>query len=103
MRQTNGKDLIWADSRVRRPAIHYVIQAFSALIPEQLVETPVRERSHVAVTFASRFIAKSLCQIFHDPERVVPQRLDLHWLPGSRSDHPVANFGVHPGKLHAGL
>ena len=38
----------------------------------------------------------------HGFERVDPQRVDLHGLPRARGNDPVADFGVHPGELHAG-
>ena len=36
-------------------------------------------------------------------ERVVPERIDLDRLADARRDHPVADLGIHPGQLHAGL
>ena len=38
---------------------------------------------------------------FHDAQGVVLQRLDLDGLAVPRRDHPIADFDVHPGQLHA--
>ncbi len=36
----------------------------------------------------------------HDAQAVVPQRVDLYRLANPRRHHPIADFGIHPGKLH---
>src|SRR5215471_3462929 len=38
----------------------------------------------------------------HRAQCVVPQRVDLDWLADARRHHPVAELGIHPGKLYSG-
>ena len=45
--------------------------------------------------------AEPMGKAFHDAQGVVPQRLDLDGLTVLRRDHPIADFDVHPGQLHA--
>ena len=39
----------------------------------------------------------------HDPERVIPERLDFDRFPGSQGDGLVPHLGVHPRERGAGL
>src|SRR5579871_4269946 len=41
-------------------------------------------------------------ELRHRFERVDPKGVDFDRFSGARSDHPIANFGVHPGELNAG-
>ena len=61
----------------------------------------LRQGRHSIEALAPDFIAKARGEIFHDAQRVVPQRLNLHRLADARRHYPVADFGVHPGELHA--
>ncbi len=36
---------------------------------------------------------------FQEPQRIVPEGVDLHRLAPPRRDDPIADLGVHPGKL----
>ena len=46
---------------------------------------------------------RALAQFRRRPQGVVPQGVDLDRLAAPRGHHPVADLGVHPGQLHAGL
>src|SRR5882672_4122490 len=97
VRQADGKDLIRTDRWIGRPVVHNVIETRVLFIPEKPVETLARNGCHPAIAFLFALVSKPAGEILHDAERIVPERLNLDWLPASRRHHPVADFGVHPG------
>jgi hypothetical protein len=56
---------------------------------------------------STRYVPDSGCARFQeacqDTEQVVPEGADLDRLADAWRDDPVADLGVHPGKLHARL
>ena len=38
-----------------------------------------------------------------DVQSIEPQGLDFHWFADARGDDPVADLGIHPSELGAGL
>src|SRR3974390_608448 len=100
MRQADGEYLIGTNGYIRRRTVGYVIKASRLAVPEQTVEAPTGHRRHVAITLLTCCIIKPLRQIFHNAKCVVPESLNLHGFASARSHDPVANLGIHPGKLH---
>jgi hypothetical protein len=45
--------------------------------------------------------AEPMGKAFHDAQGIVPQCLDLDGLAVPRRDHPIADFDIYPGQLHA--
>ncbi len=41
------------------------------------------------------------CPGFHTGQRVIPERIHFDRFPMPGSDHPITNFGIHPGELYA--
>jgi len=99
--QTHGENLIRSNGRVRRTTIHLVKQAADAFIPEQTIERPARDGSHLAIAVSSGIIAETLCEVFHDSQRVIPERLNLDRLAVSWRDYLVADLCIHPRELNA--
>ena len=44
------------------------------------------------------FVADPAADLFHDAQPVVPQRLNLDGFSRPGSDHPIPDFGIHPGE-----
>src|SRR5215831_8143194 len=101
MRQADGEYLIGTNGCIRRRTVGYVIKASRLVVPKQTVEAPTGHGRHVAITLLTCFVAKLSREIFHDAKRVVPKSLNLDRLAAARSHDPVANLGIHPGKLHS--
>ena len=74
--------------------IDHIVEASIRLVPEALVEGAEPALEHLAVPAGN---------LLGDPERVQPERLDLHGLADARRHDPVAHLGVHPGELHSRL
>src|ERR1019366_4742705 len=75
-------------------AVDYVIEAPTGFIPE------ARHEREFPASIQQLPLVVGLAR---DLERVEPQRLDLDRLADARRHHPVADFRIHPGELHAGL
>ena len=102
MRQRDRQDLI-------RPALRIVASLFGVDnveeiafvgVPESPVERALGMRCPVAV-FDRRSVAVLVGPLFHQLQRVVPQRVDLHRLAAPRRDDPVVDLRVHPRELIA--
>ena len=100
VRQADGKNLVRTDAVVDtiRPVDH-VVQALS-VGPQKPCEAGPRGGSLGRERVR---LAQHHCEVRHDAQRVVPQRVDLHRLADPRGHHPISNLGVHPGELHAVL
>src|SRR5262249_5946183 len=94
----DGEDLVRPDRGIRlaRPVIrvHHVVETPRRLVPESLVESGEAPVVEVSPPVGERR---------RRPERVEPERLYFDGLADPRGDDPVADFGVHPGQLHARL
>src|SRR6185436_11241991 len=75
-------------------AIDDVVEPAGLLVPEAGGE---------ARAGAREVLLPTLREAAADRERVQPERLHLHRLPDPRRHHPVADLGVHPRELDAGL
>jgi hypothetical protein len=74
--------------------VDHVVQALALRVPEANAERVATAVEEIA---PARRVARA------DGERVQPQRLHLHRLADARRDHVVAELGVHPRELDAGL
>ena len=98
--ETDGEDLIGtARGIVALVPIDDIVEITASGVPKAPVE---REPGFVGMLGegASRLRALFLAEpTFQEPQRVVPERVDLHRFAAPRRHHPVADLGVHPGKL----
>src|SRR6266567_90659 len=103
VRQAYSENLIGTNRWVRRGAVRNVVQAASILVPEEAIKTPTRHRRHIAIPLRASFVFELLRKVFHDSQRVVPERLNLHGFSAARCNYPIANLGVHPCELNTGF
>src|ERR1700730_18083426 len=100
-RKGDGQNLIRAQGRVRADfwSVDDVIAALAFGVPE-LYEAGrgMRAEGLVALRRAHQDSGKLLDGF----ESVDPQRIYFDGLSGTRGDHPIADFRVHPGELQAG-
>src|ERR1700757_212641 len=99
VRKADCEYLIRTDRWVWWSAVGDIVEAPGLLIPEEAVEAPAGDVSHIAVPPCAGLVAKPLSQVIHDAEGVVPQRLNLNRLSPPRCHHPIPDLCVHPGKL----
>ena len=60
-----------------------------------------RARARAVIVGAARRRRPPAAPALHQPQRVVPERVDLDRLAAPRRHDPVADLGVHPGELIA--
>ena len=99
--QAHGEDLVWTNGSIGRSTVDDVIEAPRVLVPENPVEGPAGKRRQAGIFLSPFPVAEARCEVFHDAQGVIPERLDLNRLSAARGHHPVANPGVHPGELRA--
>jgi hypothetical protein len=99
VREAHCEDLVGADGWIGRTSIYHVVQATELFVPKKPVETPMRDRGHVAIAFSCSLIPEPEGQVFHNAQRVVPESLNFDRFAATRRYHPVADFGVHPREL----
>ena len=102
LRQRNGENLIGAESGVvsNSGGVDDVIATTCRSVPK-LRKTMLHLRCEFCERFDGFFYQR--CEAGYRLERIKPQRINLHGLSDSRRHHPVADFGIHPGELHAGF
>src|SRR5512143_2623445 len=83
--------------------IDHVVQTASVRIPELSVEAIFCVLGKLAKKCLGSRVAKLMREIAENTQRVVPERLNLDGLARPGSHHAVADFGVHPRELDAGL
>ena len=76
--------------------IDHVIAVAALPIPEPRLRRFVRLRRHLPV--ASRRSHGPLAPVTRQPQRVVPEGVDLDGLAASRRDNPVPHARIHPGE-----
>ena len=110
MWQGQSEDLVRTQARVAPAAgradlalgtIDDIVKIAAGIEPECLFEVRTNSRGARGIVCRIRGASEIGREIPHDGNRVEPERVDLDRLADARSDHPVADLGVHPGQLHA--
>ena len=101
MRQRHREDLVGAERGIGPTirSVDHVVEVPAFLVPEALVERGPRARGALLELLGVCRALDLAHPRRHQHERVVPERVDLHRLPATGGDHPVAALGVHPGQL----
>src|SRR4029079_17997641 len=79
------KNLVRADLRFTHVAMNHIAEPAKRTDPERLYETLLHTIGQFVIT--------------HEPQRVVPERVDLDGLALARSECDAVAFGVHPCEL----
>ena len=94
--QREGEELVGADRGIGAAGSEQIEEAAAVGIPKLCAEGVV-DLVGAVVGVLAQFRRK----MFHDFERVVPQRVDLDRFADPGRHYPVADLGVHPGQLHS--
>src|SRR5436309_15267071 len=101
MSETDGEDLVGTNGSVVRLTINHVVKAIRLLIPKEPIKTFTRLLCAISILLLPLCIAKPFGQLFHDAQRVVPERLNLYGQSTARRHNPITDFRIHPSQLHA--
>src|SRR5262249_15533673 len=82
-------------------AINHVVEIAALRVPESLIERLAKFFGPLDERFRLWFVCAALFAhpFGQQPERVVPESVDLDGFAAARRDHPIADLGVHPGEL----
>src|SRR5947209_15031178 len=103
VRQAQSQYLVGTDRGVALLPINYIEEASRFFIPEHGPETRLSAVRQLAVFLLRGRILQCQSEVLHDPECVVPERLNLYRHAPSRSYRAVADLRIHPGELGPGL
>src|ERR1019366_4468757 len=112
MRQGQGEDLIWSQASIATPSslvrftfgtIDDVIKIAAGCKPKLTFKACRDSCGQRRISACIVGTVEFFRQIAHDRDCVEPECIDFHRFTDARSDHPVADLGVHPSQLHSSL
>src|SRR5215203_2307664 len=86
---------------VQLPALDHVEEVLTVFIPEALVEGAAATFGVPVQLLGLRRLTDRARPACHEPECVVPERVDLDGLAAPRRDDPAVALRVHPRQLVA--
>src|SRR5678809_1086396 len=103
VKQADCENLVGPYGLVATIAVDYIVETSRRFVPELLTKTVARATSKLLVVCAGDVVPKAPRQVFHSPERVVPECFNLDGFSMPRRDYPIAYLRVHPSELHSRL
>ena len=99
VREAYRKYLVGSDAGIiAARAVDHIVQTLAAGTDEARKASSCRPRRRTEAIRLFQYGRKTA----HDAQGVVPQRIDFDRLADAWRDHPVTDFRIHPGQLHAG-